>query len=401
MRRKRLVCWLVIIVFLAAVCGCSGGGVDQRAAYKGSANRGPGVSASGQDSDVPDREEGDPKPEVSPESVPSAENKAVKTKGESSKNKEGSPAPVKEESAGNQPDRVTLLVTQNYGQRILFDQKVKLDCQATVMDIMQSHLQVESGPGGYVNAINGVKAGEGKTGGRSDWMYYINGICANVGAASCQLQKGDVVWWDYHPWRFGGVVTSAVIGCYPEPFVQGYQGKVGTTTIAAAAGAMDLARTLEKSLRTRGVQSTSVKEIEASGWKNRSGPTLVLGEWEDLKSIRELEKLNQAGGKSGLCVHFNDSLELLDYQGKVQQTVTGSAGIIAAAAAGMGDGAPLWLVVGTDRQGLEQAVGLLVNDPQQIRGCCSAALVSGRVIKLPLLKKEASKQCSLTAKKTA
>ena len=52
---------------------------------------------------------------------------------------------------------------------------------------------------------------------------------------------------------------------------------------------------------------------------------------------------------------------------RCSRAVTGSAGIIAAAAAGMGDGAPLWLVVGTDRQGLEQAVGLLVNDPQQIR----------------------------------
>jgi hypothetical protein len=102
--------------------------------------------------------------------------------------------------------RLRLLVTQDNGQEVIFDQEVELAQDATVMDILKAHLEVSSSYGGeFVEGINGLKSKRAGLGQEpEDWFYYINGTSANVGAASYRPAPGDVVWWDYHSWSSGG-----------------------------------------------------------------------------------------------------------------------------------------------------------------------------------------------------
>ncbi|ABI68356.1 hypothetical protein Swol_1044 [Syntrophomonas wolfei subsp. wolfei str. Goettingen G311] len=102
--------------------------------------------------------------------------------------------------------RVRLLVTQDNGEEVIFDQEVELAQDVTVMDILKAHLEVSSSYGGeFVEGINGLKSKRAGLGQEpEDWFYYINGSSANVGAASYRPAVGDVIWWDYHSWGSGG-----------------------------------------------------------------------------------------------------------------------------------------------------------------------------------------------------
>lgn len=102
--------------------------------------------------------------------------------------------------------QVRLLVTRDDGKEVIFDQEVDLLEDASVMDILKVHLEVESSyGGGFVTGINGLKsvrAGPGRE--AQDWFYYINGNSANIGAASCHPVAGDEICWDYHSWGAEG-----------------------------------------------------------------------------------------------------------------------------------------------------------------------------------------------------
>ncbi|QEK11386.1 hypothetical protein FQB35_02800 [Crassaminicella thermophila] len=199
------------------------------------------------------------------------------------------------------------------------------------------------------------------------------------------LHPGDIVWWDYHEWQSMGSTNSAVIGLYPEPFIHGYHQKVGLTTIITSENNFKLAEVLKKSLESKGVLSVTVKNLDEGILENRVGPTIVIGKWNELKKIEYLNDLNKAYRKAGTNVHFtDDEIELLKSSGKVGKTIRNNAGVIVACGEGLGDDSPLWLIVGNDSKGLQQAVDVLVNSPDKISKMYSAAVVSGEVIRLPL-----------------
>lgn len=291
------------------------------------------------------------------------------------------------ESGGSSTGKISLLVTRDFGGKTLLDKKVELKKSWTVIDVLQANTKIATGwDGGLVTGINGLQSDNGGMfGKRQDWFYFVNGICADVGAAEYELRAGELVWWDYHAWESMGLVNSAVIGCYPEPFIHGYRGKVGPTTIVSHADNLTLAGDLQQALRAKGVSTVNVKELDENLLKNRQGPTIVIGEWNRLKDIPWLETLNKAYRKNGTCIHFTgEGLELLNYRGQVGRTITGSVGVIAATGEGLGDHSPLWLVAGTDREGLQQAVDVLVKSPGKISRLYSAVVDSRRIIGLPL-----------------
>ncbi|MCF8011514.1 MAG: hypothetical protein K9L56_09535, partial [Clostridiales bacterium] len=121
--------------------------------------------------------------------------------------------------------------------------------------------------------------------------------------------------------------------------------------------------------------------------KNCEGPVIAVGEWSKLNQVKYLPNLNKAYRKSGTAVHFTgEGLELLNSQFKAARKISGTAGVIIASGKGSGDESPLWIVSGTDREGLQQAVDVLVNTPDKISGLYSAAIKNGEVIRLPLIK---------------
>lgn len=305
-----------------------------------------------------------------------------------------SPAPPKKDSSttitavSKKPSAqgVRLLITQNFGQNVILDKTVSLNDKSNVMDILKANVDVTTKwDDSFISGINGLEtSNSGMNGQRLDWFYYINGICPNIGACDYELQNGETVWWDYHAWEMSSA-NSAVIGCYPEPFIHGYNRKISTITIMASSGNQSLAAELEKALREQGAASINIEGLHNEKVMHRSGPTIVVGTWDEFQTIAELDKFNQAYKKTGTGVHFSvKGLELLDYKGNPKQTITGNAGVIAAFGSGLGDAAPLWLIVGIDQNGLEQALRLLINEPAKISGFYSAAVVDSQLIRLPL-----------------
>ncbi|MDD2585875.1 MAG: DUF4430 domain-containing protein [Syntrophomonadaceae bacterium] len=284
-------------------------------------------------------------------------------------------------------DMVTLFITKDFGVQILVEKQVAINKNWTIIDLLASVSEIDTKwNGGFINSIDGLESNNGgMSGKRFDWFYYINGICSDVGAAEYDLKAGEVVWWDYHDWKSMGSTNSAVIGCYPEPFVRGYRGKIGATTVMSSADNQSLATDLQKALKVKGVRSVNVKELDNNVLENRQVPTIVIGTWNEVKQLSWLEKFNNAYRKTGTSVHFTDKgLELLDHSGAVAQMIDKSAGVIVAAGSGLGDTSPLWMLVGTDQEGLKQVVDILVNKPEEISRLYNAAVVSGKVIRLPL-----------------
>lgn len=281
---------------------------------------------------------------------------------------------------------VTLLVTKDFGKETLFDKKVEIKDDYTVIDILEKNLEITTKwDGGFVSEINKIKSDNGGIGGqRKDWFYFVNGVCADVGAMGYELSKHDIVWWDYHPWESMSANT-AVIGCYPEPFIHGYAGKIEPTIIMTSSDKLSLANSLKKSLESKGVIDIKIKELSEKLLENRLGPTILIGQWDELKNMKYLTELNSAYKKTGINLYFTDNgVELLKYDGTVAKKVKNKVGIIASIGEGLGDHKPLWLIIGTDDEGLKGTIDVLSKNPEKIKKMYSAAVVQDEIISLPI-----------------
>jgi hypothetical protein len=148
---------------------------------------------------------------------------------------------------------------------------------------------------------------------------------------------------------------------------------------------LQLAKEMEQALKTKGIYSAATMGLDNNWLENTRQPTIIIGTWDELKELDYLNSFNKAYRKTGACVHFTDAgLELLNYKGDVGQNVAQGAGVIVASGSGLGDDSPLWLIAGTDQEGLQQALDLLISSPQQISGLYNTAIVSGDLIRLPL-----------------
>ncbi|MDS1029252.1 DUF4430 domain-containing protein [Bacillota bacterium LX-D] len=277
---------------------------------------------------------------------------------------------------------VSLWITKDFGKSSLLKKEIILEKNWTVFDVLQSSAQLETAQGGgFITGINGLTAESGQ---KKAWMYYVNGIFANVGVLDYLPHLGDVIWWDYHKWESMSTFP-AVIGSYPEPFLHGYKGKVKTTTILSLSENQELADKLKQVLKAKGVASVQCQDLAKNQSLTRTGPTIVLGEWKKLRQIKSLSELNAAYSKTGTCVHFTGKgLEIINSSNKVAKTLTKSAGAIVATGDGNGDEKPLWLVVGIDEAGLKQAVNILAGHPEKIKSCYQAAVSGGKVLSLPV-----------------
>src|SRR3954447_26494956 len=119
---------------------------------------------------------------------------------------------------------VELRVTRDFGQKELAP-SVRRDegpASDTVMRLLQSTHQVATRYGGaFVQSIDGLA---GNKSGEDDWFFYVNGAEASKGAADYDLSLSDVVQWDYHRWTATQHIP-AIVGAYPQPFLNGQSGR--------------------------------------------------------------------------------------------------------------------------------------------------------------------------------
>jgi len=373
-KRKLLLLIIILLLFAVIFPACANQGISEQAVLG--------------ESDETDEKIESVSKDVSVERAESA-GKEGSLEREVKEEKEGSTG--RGQNAGSE-ETFSLRISQGYGASTLADEKLSSQPNSSVMDALYRVYpdEIETAYGGsYVKGIASLRAelgGLGKP--NKDWFFFVNGIFADTGALDYLPQRGEKLWWDYHPWQMFQA-TNAVIGCYPEPFVHGYRGKTNPTKIFYSAEGKDLAGQLAEALGTLGVRDVSVMEISEELIEKREGPTIVVGVWEALKQIKSLAELNQGSQKNGTFIHFTDSsIELLDYIGKKGDEVLTGAGVIAASGKAAGDENPLWLISGTDKEGVEKAVKLLVEQPSKIAGFFSAVVTNkDEVVRLPLMPK--------------
>ena len=260
--------------------------------------------------------------------------------------------------AGAAPSAVQLTVTDDFGTHVLQGPggPLKVVGQETVMSMLMRNYTVNTRfGGGFVQSINGL-SGDQQGSEPVAWFYYVNGLQAVKGAAATDVHAGDHIWWDRHDWSQTEDVP-AVVGSYPEPFLNGYGGKRYPVRIGCASVTSRACRTVTARLRGEGVPAA----IAAVG----GGPEpevlqVVVGPWKTIVSAPGALALRDAPGKSGVYARFGadgSKLTLLDANGRAVRTLDAGAGLVAATR--QEEEAPVWVITGTDEAGVNRAAEAL------------------------------------------
>jgi len=254
--------------------------------------------------------------------------------------------------AGPVPTAVHLTVTRDFGAEVLHSYpSPQVHGAETVMSLLMRNATVSTRyDGGFVERIDGL-AGSQQGGDPAAWFYYVNGVVASKGAAETNVHPGDHIWWDWHDWSQTEEVP-AVVGSFPEPFLNGIEGKRLPVRVECAVVGY-ACQTVTARLRAVGVPA-AVAAIGSGG----AAETLrvIVGPWDAVDGEATTQEIERGPRHSGVYARFSargQTLTLLDQDGRPTRTLDGDAGLIAATKSGKE--APVWVVTGTDGAGVELA----------------------------------------------
>jgi hypothetical protein len=252
-------------------------------------------------------------------------------------------------SGGTSDGEATLTVTRDYGNQRLAEAAVKDPSESeTVLRFLDREADIETRyGGGFVQSIEGI-SGAVEGGRNLDWFFYVNGIESSVGAAEVEVHPGDRIWWDHRDWT-GAMRVPAVVGSWPEPFINGAGGEpveVDCRTADATCGEV------EARLSDAGVELGE-----------GAGPRVLVGPWSELRADGFAQRIEDGPATSGVFADFEPlgagvfSLATLDANGTAVAELGAGNGLIAALRDA--DEAPTWLITGTDEEGVIEAARAL------------------------------------------
>jgi len=276
------------------------------------------------------------------------------------------------------PTAVQLLVTRDFGSDHLSSSgPLKASEHETVMSLLRAHDTIETVSGGHiVEAIDGVSSGA-QAGHQQSWFYYVNGVEAPKGASVTGVSPGDHVWWDLHDWSQAEKVP-AVVGSFPEPFLNGLEGRRWPVRIECASASGDACRTVISRLRALNVPA-AVAAIGSGGAPETL--RVMVAPFGGLEAALA-ESLERGPRENGIYARFSangQALALLGQDGGVAQTLSAGAGLIAATR--QREEAPTWVITGTDNAGMELAARSF--DQATLEHRFAVALAPGAAIALP------------------
>lgn len=279
---------------------------------------------------------------------------------------------------------VRVVVTQNFGRDLMLDETIEVPTGASALEALQQVADVETAyGGGFVNTINGVRS---QYPAQEDWLFYINGISTNKGAAGYILEDGDIQHWDFHDWSFR-MFIPAIIGDFPQPFLHGYGGQVRPTVIVYADGLREEAEALERGLAELGVENVSLKHTGELTDDDKQHSNLILLGTKDSDLVSEM---NQAWDKLGFFVHFEDGVMVVhNSRGEVEAEYGAGCGLIQATQSlwnPKGVGAcenVVWMASGMDADGVKSAVDALINRHDHFQYAYAIVIANGEIIKVP------------------
>jgi hypothetical protein len=269
-----------------------------------------------------------------------------------------------------------LTVTRDYGTvPVLHRQLGDLNESDTVMRALEDSAEITTRyGGGFVQSIEGLEAEE--SGDRSlDWFFYVNGVESTVGAADYPLHGGESIWWDYRDWG-AAMRVPAVVGSWPQPFLDGYEGEARPVAVDCLGGGTACAEVDER-LEAAGV---SVPSRPPSG-----AIRVLVGPWSRVRQEPAAAQIEDGLQASGVFAEFHrvgDSFRLtgLDQAGEDATEFGPDAGLVAATR--RYEAPPVWLVTGASGAGVRAAAGLL--DEEDLRDHYAVAVDGERETALPL-----------------
>jgi Domain of unknown function (DUF4430) len=255
---------------------------------------------------------------------------------------------------GKAPTAVQLLVTRDFGASVVGSSGApNVRGEETVMRLLMRNAQVSTRyGGGFVQSIDGLSGGQ-EHGQPVDWFYYVNGVEASKGAASVDVHPGDHIWWDRHNWSQTDDVP-AVVGSYPEPFLNGIEGKRLPVRVECASVGGAACRTVTDRLRAAGVPA-AISGL-GSGIGALQTLRIAVAPFHALETDPGARPIAHGPRASGVYARFEArgaTLALLDEDGAVTQRLGAGAGLVAATRSG--EEAPVWVVTGTDESGVMRA----------------------------------------------
>ena len=279
--------------------------------------------------------------------------------------------------AGPGTSGVTVTVTRGFGShQIAQIDRSRVPGSETVMRMLERSFRIGTRyGGGFVQSINGL----GPSGSETDWFYYVNGVLAPKGAAGTSVHAGDHIWWDLHDYSATQTIP-AVVGSFPEPFVNGISGKRYPVTIECAADVNTACTRVTAAMNAAHVPAAP--QLLGTG----SGPDtlgLVVGTWKEIRSQVAAELVANGPGASGVYAHFTgdgSGLALLDPTGHVVRTLGAGAGLIAATADQ--SSVPTWMITGTDVAGVTAAARALTTSA--LHNHFALAVQGGSTLPVPL-----------------
>jgi Domain of unknown function (DUF4430) len=282
--------------------------------------------------------------------------------------------------AGPAPSAVHLTVTRGFGAVVVRSSGApRVQGQETVMSLLVRNATVSTRySGGFVQSIDGLSGGQ-EGGQPVDWFYYVNGVEAPQGAAATNVHPGDHIWWDHHDWSQTDSVP-AVVGSFPEPFLNGLNGERLPVRVECAAVSGYACRTVTARLRAVGVPAA----IAAIGSGGGASQTLrvAVAPWTAVEGDPSAAGIERGPSASGVYARFSadgTTLTLLDENGHTTRTLGAGAGLIAATRSG--EEAPVWVVTGTDAAGVNAAAGAF--DENGLENRFAVAATSAGTFALP------------------
>jgi hypothetical protein len=270
---------------------------------------------------------------------------------------------------------VALTVTREFGATPMLERSLDANESDTVMRVLEGSAEISTRyGGGYVQSIDGV-AGAQRGGHPFDWFFYVDGVESPIGAADYSLQGGERIWWDYRDWSATNHVP-AVVGSWPAPFSDGYEGRQPPVTVECKGGGGACVQARE-ALASAGVDV-------ASG-SPRDAIRVLVGPWARLRSDRTAALIEAGPGESGVFADFERGrrgyeLVGLGPDGEVGRHFGPAAGLVAATR--LYEGPPVWIVSGGTAAAVRAAAGLL--DAAKLRDHYAVASEDGKETPLPL-----------------
>jgi Domain of unknown function (DUF4430) len=277
---------------------------------------------------------------------------------------------------GQSVGEASLTVTRDYGaEPVLPSRSDEVSESDTVMRVLERNAEISTRyGGGFVQSIDGLEADE-RFGRSFDWFFYVNGVESTVGAADYPLRGGEAIWWDYRDWS-AAMRVPAVVGSWPEPFRDGYDGSRRPVAVeclggGAACGAV------------RGALAGVGADAESGS--PQGAIRVLVGPWARLRRDAAAAQVEDGPQVSGIFADFERGdegwrLVGLGVDGGAVRTLGPRAGLVAATR--RYDAPPTWIVTGADRAGVVAAAGLL--DAADLRGRYAVVTEGGQETPLPV-----------------